>query len=529
MHTITKREFLAMLGVGASAFGLDSMIGASSAHAADPTWARLPAGATPKTGGKLVYAQTYPNWDVGTSNNGRHPYYWVDLLTRSIWNCLTWVDADFNLQGELAESWQPADDTMKVWDFKLREGVMFHNRKEMTSEDVVASLTSHVAKKGSSFITQWFDKVEARRQYGVRFMLKAPYAEWPYALAEYRVVIVPAGAAETIGGDGIGTGPFKIVQVDNRRGFQAVRNENYWLKGRPFIDELEGYVVNSQSAINGFRSGQFNAVFNIDPTTAGQYESAGGRIHRAKGGDQFLLSMPKNMDMAWNDPKVRLAVSLAIDRQAINAIVYNDPGSWVGNDTHMSGVNREFVQRTTQYDVERAKKLLAEAGHPNGIELPTMIFCPSFPEEPRIMAIVSESLKKARITLKFREMPCDGFNDYAFKQLNAPIGRPARSLLGPRNPAINLGRMIVNKPESAGWVGPKAEAYAKLYESAIGEPDVAKRAAKYQELQRLIHEDTPAVVLGGRRNMLAHASTVHNLKSHTQNWSSRFDDAWIAG
>ncbi|MBK8084239.1 MAG: hypothetical protein IPK28_10680 [Devosia sp.] len=343
----------------------------------------MPAGATPKAGGKLVYGQTYANWAIGSSDKGQHPYYWLDLLTRSIWNCLVWVDHDFTLRGELATSWAPVDETMSKWDFQLREGVLFHDGKEMTSEDVVSSIQGHVALNGSGLVTQWVESVEALGKYAVRFNLKAGYSEWPYTLAEYRVVILPAAASDAMGYDGIGTGPFKIVEIDNKRGFKAVRNETYWMEGRPFVDEVEGYIVTSQTAINGFRAGQFNAVFNVDPTTAGQFEDIGGLIHRAPGGDQFLLTMPKNMDMVWNDVRVRKALSLAIDRDAINAIVYNDPGTWVGNDTHLTALNPEFLPRARPYDVEEAKRLLAEAGYPNGITLPTIVYCPSFPEEPR--------------------------------------------------------------------------------------------------------------------------------------------------
>ncbi len=529
MSTISKREFLQLLGLSGFVLGVASL---SSARAfaqsvgSQPAWANLPEGAVPKTGGKLVYGQTYPNWAVGTSDNGKHPHFWIDLLTRSIWNCLLWVDHDFNLQGELAESWQPTDNSLTVWDFKLREGVMFHNGQEMTADDVVASINAHVAQKGSSFLNKWFSKVETQGKYAVRFTLNAGYAEFPFALAEYRLAIMPAATPETILTDGIGTGPFKLIEVDNRRGFRAVRNENYWLKGRPFVDELEGYVVNSQTAINGFRSGQFHAVFNIDPTTAAQYEGANGVVHKSAGGDQFLISLPKNLDLVWNDPRIREAISLSIDRNAINTIVYNDPGTWVGNDTHMSGLNQEFLPRPKPYDPERAKQLLAETGHAGGLTLPAIVYCPSFPEEPRVMAVVAESLKKNGINVEIREMPCDGFSAYQ-QQVNAPFGRPARSLVGPRNPAINLGRMATNDSESAGWSGEKGDDYKALYAKAIAEPDDEKRTEMYQQLQAIAQSDTPAIVLGGRRNMLAHAPSVKNLKSHSQNWGSRFDDFWI--
>lgn len=348
MSVITKREFLQILGAGAASLGLTGLIGTGAALAKGevPDWAALPAGATPKTGGKLVYGQTYPNWDLGSSTKGQHPYYFMDLLTRSIWNALVWIDDDFNMRGELATSWAPTDDTLTKWDFQLREGVIFHNGQEMTSADVVASMDAHLALKGG-FIPTWVQSTEAIGPYAVRFHLTAPYAEFPFVLAEYRTVIFPKAAPDVIGFDGIGTGPYKLVEIDNKRGFKAVRNENYWIKGRPFVDEIEGYLVTSQAAINGMRAGQFNAVFNVDPTTSGQFEDAGALIHRSKAGDQYLLSMPKNLDMAWNDVRVRKAITLSIDRDAINTIVYQDPNSWVGNDTHMSGVNADSCPATS--------------------------------------------------------------------------------------------------------------------------------------------------------------------------------------
>lgn len=528
MPVITKRDFLIAIGATVAASGASGLLLPARAAASTPDWATLPDGSAPKHGGKLVYAQTYPNWAIGSSDRGEHPYFWIDLLTRSVWNCLTWVDHDYTVRPELATSWSAADETMAVWDFSLREGVRFHNGQEMTSEDVVSSFKAHIEQRGSGFAFNWIEKIEATGPYSVRMHLTSGYAEWPYVVAEYRLVIWPAGDAESRGFDGIGTGPYRLIDVDNKRGFRAVRFDDYWMEGRPYADEIEGYITASQAAINGFRAGQFNAVFNIDPTTAGQFRDDGGVVHTSPGGDQFLLTMPKNIDMVWNDPAVRKALSLSIDREAINRIVYNDPGTWVGNDTHMTALNPEFLPREVAEDVDEARRLLAEAGYPDGVTLPAIVFCPSFPEEPRIMAIVSESVRRAGITLEIREMPCDGFSDYTMA-VNAPVGRPRRSLVGPRNPSINMGRMDIagGSTEAGGWDGELADRYSTLFAQAVAEPDDVKRFVMYQELQRIAHEDTPAIMLGGRRNMLAHRPEVVNLRSHSQNWSSRFDDFWI--
>ena len=525
MPSISRRAFMAQVSAGATVFSLSHLLDPSKALAdtVDSIAAMLD-GQTPKQGGILTYGQTYPNWALGQSNRGEHPYFWIDLLTRSVWNCLTWVDENMEPQFELAASATPSDDLL-VWDFALREGVLFHDGTEMTADDVISSMEFH-RTGGVGLIGGQVDRMEAMGRYGVRFFLKSPNAEFLHSVAEYRAAVFKAGPAETIGFDGIGTGPFKLVEIDNARQFRAVRNDSYWAGG-PFLDEVRGVITVGNAAINGFRAGQLNAVFNIDPGQVEQYRDAGAEIHAAPAGDQFWLVLPKNVDFPWNDQRVRQAMAFAVDRQKINEIVYGDPEGWTGNDTHMNGVNAEFLPRTAGRDVARAKALLAEAGYGNGVSLPAMYFCPSFPEEPRIYPIVTESLAEAGITLAFEERPCDGFNPFV-TAVNAPIGRPRRNLVGPRNPFINLSRLSPrNASEPGGWTGPGADRFDALILEAVGTADPVRRLELYHEAQRLAQEEVPGIMLGGRRNMVAYRPEIRNFRSHGQNWSSRFDYIWI--
>ena len=526
MSRLTRRELLAHVSAGATVIGLGHILDPNKALATTPDMImKMIDGQTPKQGGTLTYGQTYPNWALGRSNRGEHPYFWLDLLTRSCWNQLTWVDEDLNVQLELATSLTPSDD-LTVWDCTIREGVMFHDGTELTADDVVSSVQFHMLG-GVGLIRATVDSVEKTGKYSVRFNLTAANAEFPYSFAEYRACIFKANDTETIGFDGIGTGPFKLVEIDNARQFRAVRNENYWMENGPYLDELNGVVAMGNSAINGFRGGQFNAVFNIDPGQIEQYEEAGAEIHASPAGDQFWLIMPKNLNFPWNDQAVRKAMSLAIDRPAINRIVYGDPEGWTGNDTHMTGVNKEFLARETERDIEQAKALLAKAGYGDGVTLPAMVFCPSFPEEPRIYPIVSESLAEVGIKLEFQERPCDGFNPFV-NSVNQPIGRPRRNLVGPRNPFINLSRLSTrNAAEPGGWEGAGSEKFNALILEAVGTADEAKRTELYHEAQRIAQDEVPGIMLGGRRNMVAHKPEVKNARSHSQNWSSRFEYIWI--
>ena len=524
---LTRRQLMSHAAAGAAVFGVSHLLDPTKAFASTADAASaLIEGQTPKMGGKLVYGQTYPNWALGESNRGEHSYYYLDLLTRAVWNMLTWVDEDLNVQLELARS-LTSNDSLDVWELDLHEGVMFHDGSEMTADDVVASLSLHMLG-GVGLIKNTIAKPEKTGKYSVRLHLERPNAELPFALAEYRATIFKAkDDLQEMGYDGIGTGPFQLTEIDNARQFHARRNENYWMEGTgPYLDELVGVITLGNAAINGFRAGQLNAVWNIDPGQIGQYEDAGGVVHASRSGDGFYMVMPKNLDFPWNDQRIRKAMSLAIDRVKINTIIYNDPDGWTGNDTHMNGLNADFVARPVERDVAQAKALLAEAGYGEGVKLPTMLFCPSFPEEPRLWPIVSESLAEAGIELKIEERPCDGYIPYALA-VNKPWGRPRRHLVGPRNPYINLLRPWTAINSGGKWETEGSERYHDLVQTAVGTKDPVERSNMYKEAQLIAQEEVPGISIGARRNMVAHAANVKNARSHTQNWSSRFESIWI--
>ncbi|MEL6234843.1 MAG: ABC transporter substrate-binding protein [Pseudomonadota bacterium] len=523
---VTRRDFL----VGSAAvIGFGALPRLGHAASVEDFVNGLMEGQTPKTGGTLTYGNPVPNWALGQSDRGEHPYFFMDIQTRGIWNALTWVDENLEVRPELAVSYETNEDAT-VWEYQLREGVMFHNGKEFTSEDAVAScrLHAHPELGGVGFFKQYIDRVEPNGKYGVRFFLTRPNIEFPYATAEYRAQMLPAlENLEDMGYDGIGTGPFKLIEIDNKRQFRSVRHEDYWMPGRPYLDELVGVLAQGPNAINGFRAGQFDLILNADPGQFDQFRDAGGVIQTAPSGDQFWLVLPKNLNLPWNDVRVRKAMSLAIDRKAVNTIVYADPEGWTGNDTHMNGVNKEFLPRPVERDVEEAKRLLAEAGYPNGIELPAIFYCPTYPEEPRLWAVVGESMKEAGITLQFTERPCDGFNPFV-SAVNKPIGRPRRNLVGARNPNINLSRASnLNAAEPGGWAGEGFERYNELLAAAAAEVDDTARLEIYHEMQRIAQDEVPGIMIGGRRTNLVHREGIHNLRPATQLWQSpRYETVW---
>lgn len=510
--------------LGSTAQGL---LLASTAALPAATWAQ----STPVRGGTLKIAQCSANRRTADATNARHPYFFVDLSTRTSYNCLTWVNEKLEWELELAREIVPTDDKQNVWDVTVREGVMFHNGKEMTSEDVVASFEAH--RVGAVFASQ-IQKVEAQGKYKARFFLTEGNAEFPFILAEYQHAIMPADTPDKIGRDGIGTGPFKFVAADPNRSAIFERHETYWRKGFPYLDRLEIHNREGQqeAALNGLRARQFDAVLTIDARGLRQVErDADLDVSVGRGSYHFVIQLPKHPGSPFQDKRVRQAFALAIDREAIVRIAYGGRLGWVGNDSHLVATDPAFLARPVKRDVALARKLLADAGYPNGITLPTLYFSPQLPEVPNYFQVLQQTVKEAGFTVPIEERPADGYAQFRTGDNDLAKGKFhkfAMTAVGSRNPGISLNRMRGGFVESGHWSGPEHDRYMALYRQAMVSRDAAARRKLYHEMQGILHEEVPAVLPAGGDSILVKRKYVRNLAYHPQIWSVRFDEVWRA-
>ena len=517
---ITRRSILAGAGAAAVTLSLGDLMFPGSSLAA-----------TPKKGGKLVYAVLSRNSKHKALKNAKHPYYGLEIRTKNVYNALTWVDQDINAQPEVATKWEAVKDDQTIWEVDIREGIKFHDGRDLTVEDVISSYNFHRhKKKGTSFAKKMLAKVEKAGPNKARFHMKTPNAEFGWWAAEYRQVIMPAADVETIGMDGVGSGPFKFANIDPKRRVVYEANENYWGDG-PYLDSLETVFQSAMGpAMNGFRSKQFDMVLGIDPAMAPQFAALPDTtVDIAKAGSQMLAVLPKYEGSPFMDKRIRQALTLAIDRQKIIDIVYGGKYAWITNDTHMADFNEDFLAKDVVRDVSKAKKLLAEAGHPNGITLPTLYFSSYYPEIDRVFQVMSESVKDAGITMPIELKQKSGYRKWRVEdKKKTRKHRFAMGPVGPRNPAANLFRMA--RPtynESGYWhPNPKGDEYIALYKKAMATGDSNERRAIYQEMQRILHDEVPTLFVVGRRSIDVHRSNVHGWNAHSQSWSGKFNGVW---
>jgi peptide/nickel transport system substrate-binding protein len=240
------------------------------------------------------------------------------------------------------------------------------------------------------------------------------------------------------------------------------------------------------------------------------------------------MVLPKHEGSVFEDPRIRKALTLALDRESIVAIAYGGYG-WASNDSHMHAASPDYLPLDPARDVEKAKALLAEAGYPDGITLPTFHYAPYTAELGRVFQVASESVKEAGITMPIEEHPLSGYR--AWRVEDKAKTRKHRFAMGPvgsRNSGANMYRMARPTYNESGYWHPSqaGDEYIALYEKAMRTGDDAERLGIYHEMQRILQRDVPGIFLTGRREIIVHRNTVHGLKAHSQYWNVKFNKVW---
>jgi peptide/nickel transport system substrate-binding protein len=294
-------------------------------------------------------------------------------------NFLARVSPDGVPQPELATSWTPSADT-RMWTFKLRQGVKFHDGSDFKADDVVATYrrladktTGSTAASALTFLPP--DGIEKVDDQTVIFHLSRAQADFPYYTYIYQAGILPATWSGDWASSPIGTGPFKMTSYTAGQGSSYVRNENYWENGLPYLDGIEIKIWQDPSGeLTALQSGASD-LMALTPYDALDDIRKNPNLQVTSSRSASYDAMHMRVDTApFDNVKVRQALALALNRQDVLVTVLGPDGGELANDQPVAPILRDHVDvgMKTQ-DLATARRLLAEAGHPNGFEfdLPT--------------------------------------------------------------------------------------------------------------------------------------------------------------
>jgi peptide/nickel transport system substrate-binding protein len=370
----------------------------------------------PKTGGSIISAQNNeatgldPQLVPSFSRSRRSPLTYSQLVR---------FDENMAIQPELAESWTLSDDKL-TWTFKLRQGVKFHDGQELTSDDVKFSFDRLLDKSagGKADFTA-VDKIEPAGKYQVKFVTKEPFAALLAALAGFWGYIVTEAGVSKGGGDlnkiTMGTGPFMLADWKVEQQMVFKKNPTYWKKGLPYVDEVVIRTIPDEANIvAALRAGQIHHAFiedNKNWNLLKDEKSLTGYRGSRLGYDYLNISAnrvnhPPDKPWPLKDVRVRQAISWAVDRSAILRVAAAGFGRLTAPATapmKQWQIPEEQWMKYYKPDVDRAKKLLADAGYPNGFSVKLCVI-PTFPTMVNGAPVVAANLKRIGINAEIENV-----------------------------------------------------------------------------------------------------------------------------
>lgn len=291
-------------------------------------------------------------------------------VTDQIFDTLTVVDAETGeLQPLIAESWEQPDDITYI--FHIRKGIKFHDGSELTAEDVKFSLDRAIASAAVSYIVDFIDTVTVVDEYTVEVKLDAPYAPALRNLSVPFSAIVPKAIVEkdeeAFIQNPIGSGPYKFVEWKQGDSATLVAFDDYFA-GPPATKNLIMKVIpEAAQRTIALETGEIDLAYDIIPNDLAKIrDNSDLTLYEAPSLTCFYISMNMNKE-PFNNQKVREAINIAIDRDLIIETIAS--GSGESADAIIApAVYGYFSPGKYEYNPEKAKQLLVEAGYPDGFE-----------------------------------------------------------------------------------------------------------------------------------------------------------------
>ena len=527
-------RFAALLGMGApAAYGLAGLAAPG----------RAMAQGAPRKGGKLRVALR-----LGDISDP-HTYSWgQDMFMRSVLEQLTLTGADNVTRPLLLERWQASAD-LKTWTLSLRKGVKWRSGREFTADDAIWNLKRALDPATGSatiglfagFLMESYDTgtldaagkpkmsqrlwdasaIERVDAHTLRLNGRNPQLTVPENLFHKQLFMMSPedGGKFKVGADL--TGPYEIVEYQQGRRCLMKARADYWGEG-PFIQELElldlGDDPNAHLA--ALASGQIDGWPWLDNLTLDAARRLPDvKVYDAKTANTGSVRM-RVSEKPFDDARVRLAMRLAVDNTRVLELGLGGLG-YEGEHHLVSRIHPDYAPIPPLVrDVAKAKRLLAEAGHPNGIE--AKLYLKSAPAwESQVVQSMIEQWKEAGIRIELNPVPAAQYWEIWKK---VPLGftdwnhRPLGIML------LGLCFRTGGAWNESGYSNPQ---YDAIVTKAEGTLDAEARRGYMAQLQQILLDDGPIVQPVYRSIFSAYHKKLQNFTMHPTNYIY-FKDLWLA-
>jgi peptide/nickel transport system substrate-binding protein len=410
-------------------------------------------------------------------------------------------DPNLHLEPALAESWQPNKDG-SVWTFKIRRQVRFHDGRILTAADVVATMNRLADPENGSIALSAFagtlSKGGARAldEHTVVFELDAPNGSFPYLVSSdnYNAIILPADYSGGFERTFNGTGPFKLEKYVPKAHASFVRNEDYWGEKAAMRRVSFDFYDSIQAQVLAMQGGQLDVLLHV-PVQGSQALLTDPRLSilslKSSAHEQVHLRTDKG---AFADKRVRRAIALCLNRENLVHGMFRGRSA-LGNDSPFAPIFSATDPTVPQrdQDLSLAKRLLAEAGVPNGFS--ARLTAERFQEIPDYAVVIQNAVRKIGVDLTLNvEDQSAYFGRAAFGSsdwLDSEMGIEDYAHRGVPNTILTASLGSRGTFNAAHFKNPD---YDRLTADYIAALDPASQRAAAGRIQRLLLEETPVII-----------------------------------
>lgn len=517
-YVVSRRRFLVVVGLGASASLLSACAPGPQAPAPTPAKAAPPtaapaatkpapaataaAGLTTQPAARpaastkdtIVIAQ---GTDAISLDPHKHTTYPTQNVLWHIYEPLVMMDAQGRYQSGLATEWKTLDDT--TWQFKLRPNVKFHNGDALTAEDVKftfeRALNPDTKTPTRANLTQ-IERVEMVDPMTVNFVTKGPYPVLLNRLSEnsFSSVIIPSKYVMNEGDDilakqPVGTGPYKFVshRKDERLDMEA--NPQYWGGAPPIKKAVFRPIPETAARIAELRSGGADLIVNVPPEQVSSLESGGTKVDTVPSNFTMFVVFNTLEEGPLQRKEVRQALNHAVDVDAIIKNVMGGLAQRIAVSLAREAFGYPKDMQPYPYDPEKAKQMLAAAGYPGGFKVPFISRAGRYLKDKEVVEAVGGYLQKVGVETELRFV-----EPGVWAELSNRKGREGLSYPGWSGPDAELvWSNILATGELQSYFSNKD--LDALLEQGRGTLDEKKRLDAYDKAARLIKEEAPQIPL----------------------------------
>ncbi|MER8486534.1 ABC transporter substrate-binding protein [Mesorhizobium sp. M1322] len=411
-------------------------------------------------------------------------------FSKSWGELLVATTTDGGIEYRIAEEIGASKDA-RTWTMKIRKGIQFHNGKEVTPQDVIATLERHSTEKSKSGALGIMRGIESLKADGgdVVITLKEPNADLPYLMTDYHLIIQPNGGKDDPA-SGISAGPYKVTVNEPGVRYGGEKFQNYWQGDKlGHADQIEIIVINDSSArISALQGNQVHMINEIEPKIVDLLKRVPGvTIQNISGPSYCCFNMFCNT-APFDNNDLRMALKLAMDRDEMVDKILRGYGT-IGNDFPINDAYALFSDDIEQraFDPDKAKFHYKKSGHSGPILLRTSET--AFPGAVDATQLYEQSCAKAGISIEVKREPSDGYMSEVWnKQPFSTVRWNGRATQDQVYSTVYLS--------TAPWNDTRFfnEKFDKLLIEARAEFDQDKRRNLYREMAIILRDEGGAIV-----------------------------------